>query len=60
MHALIDVKHPAVAKIGVVLIAVALGVLPFALVGIGTAWVRITNLAILDVLLSLGLRARAG
>jgi branched-chain amino acid transport system permease protein len=60
MHALIDVKHPAVAKIGVVLIAVALAVLPFALVGIGTAWVRITNLAILYVLLSLGLNIVVG
>jgi branched-chain amino acid transport system permease protein len=60
MHALIDVKHPAVAKIGVVLIAVALAVLPVALVGIGTAWVRITNLAILYVLLSLGLNIVVG
>ena len=60
MHALIDTKHPAIAKVGVVLIAVALAVLPFALAGIGTAWVRITNLAILYVLLSLGLNIVVG
>ena len=35
-------------------------VLPFALAGIGTAWVRITNLAILFVLLSLGLNIVVG
>ena len=34
--------------------------LPFALAGIGTAWVRITNLAILFVLLSLGLNIVVG
>src|SRR5690349_3307949 len=60
MHALIDTKHPAIAKIGVVLIGVALAVLPFALAGIGTAWVRITNLAVLYVLLSLGLNIVVG
>jgi branched-chain amino acid transport system permease protein len=35
-------------------------VLPFALSAIGTAWVRITNLAILFVLLSLGLNIVVG
>ena len=60
MHALIDTKHPAIAMVGVVLIAVALAVLPFALAGIGTAWVRITNLAMLFVLLSLGLNIVVG
>ena len=34
--------------------------LPFALATIGTAWVRITNLAILFVLLSLGLNIVVG
>ena len=34
--------------------------LPFALAGIGTAWVRITNLAILYILLSLGLNIVVG
>ena len=60
MHALIDTKHPAIAKVGVVLIAVTLAVLPFALAGIGTAWVRITNLAVLYILLSLGLNIVVG
>ena len=60
MQALVDMKHPAIAKVGVVLIAVALAVLPFALAGIGTAWVRITNLAVLYVLLSLGLNIVVG
>ena len=60
MPALIDTKHPAMAKVGVVLIAIVLAVLPFALAGIGTAWVRITNLAILYILLSLGLNIVVG
>ena len=60
MRALIPTKNPAAAKIGVVLMAVALAVLPFALTAIGTAWVRITNLAILYVLLSLGLNIVVG
>ncbi len=61
MHALIDrKKHPHGAWIGIVLIGVALAVLPFVLAGIGTAWVRITNLAILFVLLSLGLNIVVG
>jgi len=60
MHELIDTKHQAMAKVGVVLIAVTLAVLPFALAGIGTAWVRITNLAVLYILLSLGLNIVVG
>ena len=60
MRALLDTRHPAVAKIGVVLVAVVLAALPFALAGIGTAWVRITNLAILYILLSLGLNIVVG
>jgi branched-chain amino acid transport system permease protein len=60
MHALIDTKHPMVAKAGVVLVAIVLALLPFALAGIGTAWVRITNLAILYILLSLGLNIVVG
>ena len=46
--------------VGVALIAVALLVLPFVLASAGTAWVRITNLAILFVLLSLGLNIVVG
>src|SRR5512136_1353445 len=53
-------KNPLGAWVGVALVAVALVVLPFALSGIGTAWVRITNLAILFVLLALGLNIVVG
>lgn len=52
--------NPRFAWIGVLLIGIALLVLPFVLAGIGTAWVRITNLAILFVLLSLGLNIVVG
>jgi branched-chain amino acid transport system permease protein len=61
MHRFFDTaRHPRGAWIGIALVAVALAVLPFALSGIGTAWVRITNLAILFVLLSLGLNIVVG
>jgi branched-chain amino acid transport system permease protein len=53
-------QHPMAKWIGVVLIAVALIALPFALTMVGTAWVRITNLAILYILLSLGLNIVVG
>ncbi len=53
-------RNPTSAWIGVVLIAIALAALPFVLAMIGTAWVRITNLAILYVLLSLGLNIVVG
>src|SRR6202795_288782 len=53
-------KYPRGGGIGIVLVAVALIVLPFVLSGIGTAWVRITNLAILFVLLSMGLNIVVG
>ncbi len=52
-------RRPA-AVIGVLLVALALLALPFALATAGTAWVRITNLAILFVLLSLGLNIVVG
>jgi branched-chain amino acid transport system permease protein len=45
---------------GVALIALALAVLPFALAQVGTSWVRITNYAILYVLLALGLNIVVG
>ena len=45
---------------GMVLITVTLLVLPFVLTSVGTAWVRITNLAILFALLSLGLNIVVG
>jgi branched-chain amino acid transport system permease protein len=53
-------KHPRAAWIGVALIGVALALLPFVLTSLGTAWVRITNLAILYVLLALGLNIVVG
>src|SRR3982751_3768783 len=53
-------EDPRYAWAGVVLIAAALALLPFVLASIGTAWVRITNLAILYVLLSLGLNIVVG
>ena len=46
--------------LGVALIAIALIGLPFALASVGTAWVRIANLAILFVFLSLGLNIVVG
>jgi branched-chain amino acid transport system permease protein len=44
----------------VLLIAVTLAVLPFALAQVGTAWVRITNYAVLYILLALGLNIVVG
>ena len=61
MGTLADLKtNPAAKWIGIALIAAALMALPFALAMAGTAWVRITNLAILFVLLSLGLNIVVG
>src|SRR5213079_960968 len=48
------------AAVRILLITIALAVLPFVLAEIGTAWVRITNLAILFVMLSLGLNIVVG
>ena len=45
---------------GVALITLTLLLLPFALSQAGTAWVRITNLALLYVLLALGLNIVVG
>src|SRR5688572_740299 len=53
-------KHPAAKWIGLALIVVSLLALPFVLAQAGTAWVRITNFAILFVLLSLGLNIVVG
>jgi branched-chain amino acid transport system permease protein len=52
--------RPAVRWAAVALIALALLALPFALAAVGTTWVRITNLAILFVFLSLGLNIVVG
>jgi len=51
---------PSARWIGLGLIVVALILLPFAIAQAGTAWVRITNLAILFALLALGLNVVVG
>jgi branched-chain amino acid transport system permease protein len=53
-------RHPAAPWAGAAIVALALLALPFALASIGTTWVRITNLAILFVFLSLGLNIVVG
>ncbi len=55
-----NARDPRLVWLGIVLIAAALIALPFALVQIGTTWVRIANLAILFALLSLGLNIVVG
>jgi branched-chain amino acid transport system permease protein len=61
MKALFDTRrNPALVWAGVAVVGLALLVLPFALAGVGTAWVRITNLAILFVFLALGLNIVVG
>ena len=45
---------------GIALVTLTLLLLPFALSQVGTAWVRIANLAILYVLLALGLNIVVG
>jgi branched-chain amino acid transport system permease protein len=53
-------KHPQARLVGIVLIGLALLVMPFVLASVGTAWVRILNLAILYCLLALGLNIVVG
>ena len=53
-------RHPAARWVGLAAVAIALLALPFALAAVGTTWVRITNFAILFVLLSLGLNIVVG
>jgi branched-chain amino acid transport system permease protein len=61
VRALIDARaRPTLVWAGVVLVAAVLLVLPFALAQVGTSWVRITNFAILYVLLALGLNIVVG
>ncbi|MBV9190965.1 MAG: ABC transporter ATP-binding protein [Betaproteobacteria bacterium] len=52
--------RPAVRWTGVFLVAFSLAVLPFALAQVGTTWVRITDYAILYILLALGLNIVVG
>jgi branched-chain amino acid transport system permease protein len=60
MRAMSFAAHSRAKWIGIALIALALIGLPFALASVGTAWVRIGNLAILFVFLSLGLNIVVG
>ena len=61
MHPIFDFKdRRGAALIGLAIVAVVLLALPFVLAGIGTFWVRITNLAILFCLLALGLNIVVG
>src|SRR5687767_7054744 len=53
-------RHPLGKWVGLALILASLLALPFVLQIAGTAWVRITNLAVLFVLLSLGLNIVVG
>jgi branched-chain amino acid transport system permease protein len=53
-------SDPRMKWAGVALIVMSLLALPFVLAMVGTAWVRITNLAMLFVLLSLGLNIVVG
>jgi len=61
MRSLFDARaNPRLLKVAIAVIVVALLALPFALALVGTSWVRITNLAILYVLLALGLNIVVG
>jgi branched-chain amino acid transport system permease protein len=53
-------NDPWTIRAGVLLVAVTLAILPFALAQVGTAWVRITNYAVLYILLALGLNIVVG
>ena len=61
MNALFDTRNsPKLVWTGVAVVALTLLILPFALAQVGTTWVRITNYAILYVLLALGLNIVVG
>ena len=61
MRPYFDTKaRPWLVWVGFALIGLALAVLPFALTQVGTSWVRITNYAILYILLALGLNIVVG
>jgi branched-chain amino acid transport system permease protein len=53
-------RHPSAIWIATAAIGCVLLLVPFALASVGTAWVRITNLAILFAILSLGLNVVVG
>ena len=52
--------RPWLIWVGFALIGLALALLPFALTQVGTTWVRITNFAILYIILALGLNIVVG
>ena len=61
MNALFDTRNnPRLVWAGMIVLALTLLALPFALAQVGTSWVRITNYAILYVLLALGLNIVVG
>ena len=61
MHAIFDTRrHRWLVWLGFLLVGLSLAVLPFALAQVGTTWVRITNYAILYILLALGLNIVVG
>ncbi|MGH6960008.1 MAG: ABC transporter permease subunit [Dongiaceae bacterium] len=61
MHPLLDTRsRPWLVWVGFALIGLSLTLLPFALAQVGTTWVRITNYAVLYVLLALGLNIVVG
>jgi branched-chain amino acid transport system permease protein len=53
-------SKPWLIWVGFALIGLALALLPFAIAQVGTTWVRITNYAILYVMLALGLNIVVG
>jgi branched-chain amino acid transport system permease protein len=61
MHPYFDTRSkPWLIWVGFALIGVSLAILPFALAQVGTTWVRITNYALLYVMLALGLNIVVG
>ena len=61
MRSFFDTKSkPWLVWVGFALIGLSLALLPFALAQVGTTWVRITNYAILYVMLALGLNIVVG
>ena len=53
-------SKPWLIWVGFALIGLSLALLPFALAQVGTTWVRITNYALLYVMLALGLNIVVG
>jgi branched-chain amino acid transport system permease protein len=53
-------KYPWLVWLGYALVAVSLALLPFVVAQAGTSWVRITNYALLYIMLALGLNIVVG